>query len=83
MADLLQAWSEELNVLDRHARTKERFDQAPAIKDLQHRWLEGGAARLVMWREPALHDARLDAMAEEFTGGKQSGRAGSDNEDGC
>jgi hypothetical protein len=61
--DLPQTRTQELNALDAHARAKERLDQAAAVKNLQHRRLESGPARLAMRREPALHDARLDVAA--------------------
>jgi len=48
----------------------------------QHRRLEGGPASLVMRREPALHDARLDAMAKKFAGREQSGRTAPHDQDG-
>src|ERR1700737_563612 len=35
-----------------------------------------------MRREPALHDARLDAMAKKFAGREQSGRTGPHDQDG-
>ena len=67
---------------DAHARAKERFDQAAAVENLQHRRLERGPASLAMRREPALDDARLDAMAKKFAGREQSGRTGPHDQDG-
>ena len=66
-----------------HARAKERFNQATPFKNLQHRRLKSGPASLAVRGEPALDDARLDAMAEEFTGCEQSSRAGPNNQDRC
>ena len=80
--DLPQTRTQDLNVPDAHARAKERFDQAAPVKNLQHRRLERGPARLAMRREPALHDARLDAMAKKFAGREQSGRTSPDDQDG-
>jgi hypothetical protein len=71
-----------LNVPDAHARAKERFDQAAPVNNLQHRRLQNGPAGLSMRREPALHDARLDAMAEKFAGREQASRTASDDQDG-
>jgi hypothetical protein len=71
-----------LNVPDAHACAKERFDQPASSKNLQYCWLERGPARLAMRCEPALHDARLDAMAQKLAGREQSGRPGPDDQDG-
>ena len=72
--DLPQTRTQELNVPDTHARAKERLDQAAPVNNLQHRRLQSGPASLAMRREPALHDARLDAMAKKFGGREQAGR---------
>jgi hypothetical protein len=71
-----------LNVPDAHASTKERFDYTTPLKHLQNRRLESGPASLAMRRKPALHDARRDAMAKKFAGGKQPSRTRTHNEDG-
>jgi hypothetical protein len=71
-----------LNVPDVHAHAKKRFDQAAAVENLQHRRLERGPASLAMRREPALHDARLDAMAQKLAGREQSGRTAPHDQNG-
>jgi hypothetical protein len=80
--DLLQTRTEQLKLPDAHARVQEWLDHAGPVEDLEHRGLQGGAARFVMRREPALHDARLDAMAKKLAGREQAGRAASDDQDG-
>src|SRR5690349_4950411 len=64
--DLPQAGTQELDVPDAHARTKERFDQAGALEHLQCRRLQGGPARLVMRPRPAFHNAWPDSVAKQF-----------------
>ena len=81
--DLPQAGTQELNAPDAHARAKERLDQAGPVENLQHRRLKSGPASLVMRREPALDDARPDAMAKKLAGREQSGRPGPDHEGLC
>ena len=84
--DLPQARAEQLNLPDAHARAEERLDQAGAVDNLEHGRLQRGPARLVMRREPALDDARLDAMANKLAGREQSGRAAPHDQDsrcGC
>jgi len=71
-----------LDVPDAHAGMKERVDQAGPLEHLQHRWLEGGTASLVMRRESALHNPRPDAVAEEFAGREQSSRTSPHDQDG-
>jgi hypothetical protein len=61
--DFLQTGAEELKAPDVHAGAKKRLSQAGSIEHLHHRWLEKGATRLAMRRQPSLDDARLDAMA--------------------
>ena len=80
--DLLQARAQQLNLPDAHARAKERLDQTGPVDNLEHGRLQGGPARLVMRREPALDDARLDAMANKLAGREQSGRAAPHDQDG-
>src|SRR5215831_10371472 len=52
----------------------------PPRSSLHYRRLENGAAGLAMRREPALNDARLDAMAKKFTRREQSARPGTDDQ---
>ena len=80
--DLAQARTQELDAPDAHADAKERFDQAGPLELRQHGRLESGPARFVMRREPALDDARPDAMAQQLAGREQSGRPGADDQDG-
>jgi hypothetical protein len=80
--DLLQAGAEDLNLPDAHARAKKRLDQAAAVKNLQHRRLDRGPASLAMRGQPALHDARLDAMAKQLGRREQSGRTAPHDQDG-
>jgi hypothetical protein len=55
---------------DAHARPKKWLDQASPVDDVQRRWLQSSPAGLVMWRQSALDDARLDAMPNKFAGGE-------------
>jgi len=61
--DFLQTGTEELKAPDVHAGAKKRLSQAGSIEHFHYRWLEKGATRLAMGREPSLNYARLDAMA--------------------
>src|SRR5262249_56532067 len=78
----LQPRAEQLNVPDMHAGAQERLDQTAPVDDLEHAGLQRGPARLVMRREAALDDARLDAVAKELARREQSGRTGPDDQDG-
>jgi hypothetical protein len=69
-------------VPDTNTCAKERFDQAASFKNLQHGRLKSGPASLVMRRQPAFHNARLDAMAKKLAGCEQSGRSGPHDQDG-
>ena len=64
--DFLQTRSEQLNLPDAHARVKKWLDQASPLNDVQRRRLQRGPARLVMRRQSALDDTRLDAMPNQF-----------------
>ena len=64
--DFLQTRSEQLNLPDAHARVKKWLDQASPLDDVQRRRLQRGPASLVMRRQSALDDARLDAMPNKF-----------------
>ena len=79
--DLAQARPQELDALDAHADAKERLDQAGPLETRQHGRLESRPASLAVRREPALDDARLDAVAKEFAGREQTGRPGADDQD--
>jgi hypothetical protein len=68
--DFLQTRSEQLDLPDAHARPKKWLDQASPVDDVQRRWLQSSPAGLVMWRQSALDDARLDAMPNKFAGGE-------------
>ena len=64
--DFLQTGTEELKAPDVHAGVKKRLGQTASVEHLHYRWLEKGATRLAMRREPALDNARLDAMAKKL-----------------
>src|SRR5215469_2119839 len=78
--DFLQTGTEELKAPDVYAGAKKRLSQAGSIEHLHYRWLEKGATRLAMRREPSLDDARLDAMPEKFARREQSARSGTDDQ---
>ena len=80
--DLPHARPEDFCVLDVHPGADERLDQARPVDDVEHRRLERGSACLVMRRKPLLDDARLDAVANQLAGRKQSGRTAPDDQDG-
>ena len=61
--DFPQTGTEELKALDVHAGAKKTLSHAGSIEHLHYRWLQKGAARLAMRREPSLDDAWPDAMA--------------------
>jgi hypothetical protein len=65
-----------------HTRAKKWLDQASPLDDLQRCRLQCGPASFVMRPEPALDDARLDAMTNEFAGREQSGRTCPHDQDG-
>jgi hypothetical protein len=81
--DLPQAGTQELDVLDAHARTKEGIGQAGAPKHFQRRRLQGRPTRLAMRPLPAFHDAWLDAVAKQFASREQSSRPGPDHQGVC
>jgi hypothetical protein len=64
--NFLQTGTEELKVPDVHAGAQKRLSQVGSVEHLHYRWLEKGATRLAMRREPALDNARLDAMAKKL-----------------
>jgi hypothetical protein len=68
-------------VLDVDSGAEERLDQAGSVDNVEHRRLERGPASLMMRREPLFHDARLDAVARQFAGRKESGGSASDDQD--
>ncbi len=80
--DLLQARAEDVHLPDAHACPEKRLDQARPLDDLEHGRLQRGSARLMMRREPAFHDARLDAVTNELAGCEQAGRTAPHDQDG-
>jgi hypothetical protein len=78
--DLPQAGTQELDVLDAHARAKERFSQTGARKHFQCRGLQGGPSRLPMRPQSAFHNAWPDTMTNQFASREQSGRRGPNHE---
>ena len=63
------------------ARLQKSVDDAAAVENLQDRRLDGGPARLMVRRRPALDDSRPHAVAEKLAGGEQARRAGPHDQD--
>ena len=80
--DFPQTRSEQLNLPDVHAGAKKRLDQASPLNDFQRCRLYCGPASLVMRAEPALHDARLNAVTNKFAGCEQSSWTSPHDQDG-
>src|SRR5262249_16106309 len=80
--ELIQARSEQLDLPDAHAGAKKWLDQASPVDDVERRRLQCGPASLVMRRQSALDDARLDTVPREFGRREQSGRTSPHDENG-
>src|SRR5215467_11217009 len=80
-AKLGHVWAVQARTPDVLGRIEERRQEADGIQDLESAGLDRGGAGLAVRAHLPLDESRCHAVAGEFGGGEQSGRASTDDQD--